>query len=316
MKLWRGLIVGALAALAASAATADASVGRIQEVRGTVRIDAFGKGAFIEAIEGDLLYEASVIVVDRNGGAVIVVGDEETRIPAGSTVHVGEVQTVRKRRGLFAWARSVGRFVGSIIRTKNEDEEEVALGSRAAQASDESDDFSWVEEEDEDEQRYAKARQHIEAGEFEVALETFFEIEYDETDTYLPADLAFWTGLCYFQLGAFREAEAQLSRALEEGEMLTLEEPNMPADRLLAYQLGASRYLLGRPDEGTRLLTEAAGEALDDEIAGHALLVLIPALAETGAGNEARKQLDRARALDLGEEYAAELADLEKRIFR
>ncbi len=313
-KSWQRLILVGVVTVTTLQLYAD-GVGSIEDIRGQVTIDAFGTGAFISAIDGDVLYEQSVVSAGRTGSAVIVVGGERRPLPAGSTVRIRDVRTVSQRRGLFALARSVGRFVGSIIRSTRDEEEEVALGSRASESSDDDEGFSWVEEEDEDEQRYLAAREHAGAGEYDLALEKLLEIEYDETDIYTPEDLAFWRGLCYFQLAAFGEAETQLTAALEGCDTLTRDDPDLPLDRLLAYQLGTVRYLLGRPGAGTELLEEAAGRHDTDEITGNALLVLIPALAETGREDEARRYLSRARALRLGAEYAGLLDDLEKSAF-
>ena len=289
---------------------ADSDVGKVLSVQGEVRIDAFGKNTFLDALEGDLLYESSVIRTGNNGTAVLLILDKRTEIPPGAGIRVVELLETQQRTRSIGWFQALGRFLGDILESAGGSEEEVALGSRASEGGSEEESVAWVEEMEDDDELFLSAQEKIGEQDYSGALADLLQIESEESFLYLEADLNFWKGFCYFQMEGYADAREHLARAHGEELFAEYEGEILPINRVLPFQLGASLYILGNEEESISYLEEVIAEKAKDEYTFYSFLLLIPILVATGQEEKARVRWDNARELFKGTDQESDIAGL------
>ena len=307
------LVAAILATIATLPAIAQTSVGRLVSVDGAVKIDAFGKGAFIGARKGDLLYKESVLKIPADGTATLEVGEKTHQAPPGATLRVADLLGSTERRTGLRWADALGRMVSSVARSVRGSEEQVTLGSRAADKSDTKDSVSWSVEEGDDEELYRTGRGKVAAGDPAGALKDLLAMEAESADAYSAAELAFWRGHCYFELGDHADAQAYLTAARREldADPLSLD-PGLA--RLGLLELGASQFYLGEARDSVSSLRTLVREKKADERTLYGYLFLVEALSGLGDRTGATAELRDAEKLFAGSASASQLAELRKKL--
>lgn len=294
-------------------AVAQAAVGRLVSVEGAVQIDAFGKGAFIGARPGEILYKESVLRVPADGTAALEIGKTTHQAPPGATLRVADLVGAVERKAGLRWIDALGRMVSSVARSVRGSEEEVTLGSRAADKGDTKRSVSWSVEEDDDEALYRTGREKAASGDPAGALKDLLAVEAGSADAYSAAELAFWRGHCYFELGAHADALTHLAAARRELEADPLSiDPGVA--RLGLLELGASQYYLGRPADSVATFRSLVREKKADERTLYAYLFLIEALNGLGDRTGATAELRDAQTLFAGSASASQLADLQRKL--
>lgn len=305
------LCMALCAAITASAA--DPSVGRIAAVSGSVLVDAFGKGAFIAAIRGELLYKASVLKTEADGRATIEIQGRTQEVPPAAIVRISDALAAGARKGGLAWFAALGNLVRSFGEASRKKESAQTLGSRAGNAGEGSslDGMDWEVEETEPSKVLEKAKMQIEAGSHSAALAALAKAD-PALEPALAWELSFWKGFCYYQLEDYADAARSLSaaRSLEGTSHVPLGAPQ--ERRMLLFQLGSSLFLLGQDKAAVApletLLAEKGGEAYEP----YAALLLARALAAAGETGKSRTVAAQWAKLSRGSPLEAEFAALAK----
>jgi tetratricopeptide (TPR) repeat protein len=294
-------------------AEAQTPVGKLLAVEGAVKIDAFGKGAFIAALRGDLLYKDSVLRVPATGSATLEVGSRSVQAPPGATLVVSDLLAATERRAGLRWIDALGRLVSGIGRSAKGSEEEVTLGSRAADKSEDSDAVSWSVEEEPGDGLFRTGREKIAAGDLAGALKDLLAVENRSGDTYTTAELSFWRGQCYYELGDYRDAEVSFQASLRDtdADPLALD---ASLRRTLLLELGASRLYLGRPGDSVAPLRALVREKKADDRTLYGYLALVEALAAAGDRAAAASELRDADRIFAGSAGAKDLAELRAKL--
>lgn len=249
-------------------AAAETRVGTVTSVIGPVSIDAFGKGAFIAAVKGDPLYSSTIIRTGPNGRAVLDLQGQAQEVPPGATVKVADLAAAGTRKGGLSWFAAVGRLVRSFAGAAQDKSGELVLGSRAANASEDTG-MDWELEETDPAVLLPEARKSIEGGSYAAALETLGKADTTGSDPGLAWQVSFWKGFCYFQEEDYPDAVAHLSAAY--GQTGSGAASAAPADReMLLFQLGSSLYLVGREKDAAPVLSAYLREFPDGQFAGYA----------------------------------------------
>jgi tetratricopeptide (TPR) repeat protein len=261
----------------------------VQSVVGAVTIDAFGKGAFIPAIKGDSLYSSSVLKTAANGRASIVLQGQARDIPPGATVMIADLVASGAKKSTLGWFAAVGKLISSFSQAAQRKENDLVLGSRAADVGQEETGagMDWEVEETDAATLIPEARQSIDAGKYEAALATLGKAE-PPSEPQPAWDLWFWKGVCFFQLEDYGDAAASLSsaHALEAKSRTPLGTPETRG--LLLFQLGSSWFLLGKNDAAIPLLGAYVEQNANGPYAPYATLLLSRALAATGDAARSR----------------------------
>jgi hypothetical protein len=267
------LLLFAVTALAA----AQARLGTVTAIIGTVSIDVFGKGAFIAAVKGDVLYASTILKTGTSGRATLDLQGRTREVPPGATVKISELAAAGARKGGLPWFAAVGKLVKSFADASQRKEEDAVLGSRAAEiTSAESTDMDWDVEETDAAVLIPQARKSIEAGGYAAALETLAKADVPRDRT-MAWQLSFWRGYCFFQVEDYPDAVRHLSAARDLG----APSPRLgsAAERaMLLFQLGSSLYFTGKESEAAAALDASLAEAPDGPCAPYArhLLAAIP----------------------------------------
>jgi tetratricopeptide (TPR) repeat protein len=273
MRRIPGLLL--LFVLSAVLAPAETRVGTVTSVIGSVSIDAFGKGAFIPAAKGDPLYASTILKTGANGRAVLDLQGTVNEVAPGATVKIAELAAAGAKKGRLSWFAAIGKLVRSFASASAGKEGDLALGSRAADASSEGTGIDWELEETDAGVLIPEARKSIEAGSYAAALETLGKADAPQNNASLSWQLSFWKGYCYFQVEDYPDAVTHLSAAYALGTSA----PSVPEDRaMLLFQLGSSFYLVGREKDAAPVLGAYVMEFPDGPFAAYArdLLAAIP----------------------------------------
>ena len=257
----------------AAQAPAEARMGTVKSIIGSVSIDAFGKGAFIAAAKGDDLYASTVLKTGANGRATLDLQGQLSEVPPGATVKIAELVAAGAKKGGLKWFAAVGKLVKSFADASQRKEEDLVLGSRAAEVSGgDSTGMVWEVEETDATVLIPQARKSIEAGSYASALGTLAKAETPD-DPSVAWQLSFWKGFCYFQVEDYSDAVRHLSAARERWKSLPW--LATPADRaMLLFQLGSSLYLVGNEKEAGTVLGSYLAEFPDGQFAQYAKQVL------------------------------------------
>jgi predicted negative regulator of RcsB-dependent stress response len=123
-------------------------------------------------------------------------------------------------------------------------------------------------------------------------------------DPELAAEAAYLTGSAYFQLGDYANAARLLAEARRSFVL------GASDGRVLAFELGASWFLLGRPRDAIPLLEELAGSQVKDNYAPYAWLLLAKARVDAGDASGAKAAAEQGLRLYAGTEFEREFSDL------
>jgi tetratricopeptide (TPR) repeat protein len=263
------LLLFAVTALVA----AQARMGTVTAIIGTVSIDAFGKGAFIAAMKGDVLYASTILKTGVNGRATLDLLGQAQEVPPGGTVKIGDLAAAGARKGGLSWFAAVGKLLKSFADASRRTEDDAVLGSRAGEIkNDDSAEMDWDVEETDAAALFAPARKSIEAGGYAAALETLAKAEAPR-DRAVAWQLSFWRGYCYFQVEDYSDAVRHLSAARDLGD--TSPRIGSAAERaMLLFQLGYSLYLTGKEKEAAVALSSSLVESPDGPCAPYARRLL------------------------------------------
>jgi TolA-binding protein len=264
-------------ATCAASASAEARMGKITSIAGTVSIDAFGKGAFITAVNGDDLFASTILKTGTGGRATLDLQGRVFDVPPGATVKIAELAAAGAKKGGLPWFAAVGKLVKSFTDASQRKESDLVLGTRAANASaGDSTESEWEVEESEAAVLIPQARKSIETGGYASALETLAKAETPD-DPALAWQLSFWKGFCFYQVEDYPDAVTHLSAAREK--VKSSPQLAAPAERaMLLFQLGSSLYLVGNGKEAAAVLGSYLSEFPDGQFAQYSrqLLAAIP----------------------------------------
>ncbi|MGA2977295.1 MAG: tetratricopeptide repeat protein [Spirochaetia bacterium] len=289
---------------------AETPAGKITALSGNVQIDAFGKGAFIAAILGDALYSASVIKTDADAKATIDLQGITRQIPPGATVVIGDLLSSAAKKGGLGWFAALGSLFQSFSNASQHKNEEVVLGSRAADVgSEQGSGYEWMEEEDSAEEILPQAQADIRNHDWGAALARLAKAE-APTDPSVAWDLAFWKGYCFYQSEDYDDAAAALSPAYD-AMTSSKATPSSPANRrILLFQLGSSWFLLGQEKRAVPLFESLVADQIDDDYQPYAYLLLARSLKASGDAQRARTIAQEAGKKYSGTALASEFAAL------
>lgn len=286
---------------------ADPQVGSVMDISGDVRIDAFGKGVFIKAIKGDVLYAASAIATGPDGRAAIEVQGRTQQIPPGASIALRDLLTAAQKKRDLGWFAALGSLIQSFSAPSQRKGEEVVLGSRAAEVGNGTADDEWIVEETDAATLLSDARADIGGGAWVSALARL-EKAAPPADPAVAWSLAFWKGTCLYQIGDYGDAAAALSPAYEAMRASRVS-PAAGERRILLFQLGSSWFLLGQEKRAVPLFEALVADRVEDGYQPYAHLLLARSLKESGdAGRSrsvAREAADKYRGTGLEGELAA-----------
>ena len=294
---------------AAALLSADTKLGSIQSFSGTVTIDAFGKGAFIAVVKGDVLYSSSVLNTGAAGRSRIELNGQVLEIPPGATVKISDLVSTSAKKGGLGWFAAVGKMLKSFSAATQQNDTERVLGSRAAEIGQEgAGETEWEVEETDAVTILPDARKSIEAGSYSSALEKLAKAE-APADPAVSWDLSFWKGYCYYQVEDYGDAGANLAAAyaLSRSSKTVLGSPGNRGT--LLFQLGSSYFLLGREKDAGPVLDTYLDENPDGQYAPYATLLLARSLAAAGDTYRARSiaadAVKKYKGSDLENEFAS-----------
>lgn len=299
--------------LAAFSAAADPSIGKIASLSGRVLIDAFGKGAFIAAIRGDLLYKASVLKTEAESRATIELQGRSQEIPPGATLRVADLLSASVRKGGLAWFAALGNLVRSFTEASQKKESDLTLGSRAGNASENSGmgEMDWEVEETDASKILPVALKEIRLGNYSAALGVLAKAD-PPTEPSLAWDLSFWKGFCCYQIEDYPDAVAYLSAAQAAAGAAKAPLGSAQNRRMLLFQIGSSHFLLGQDRAAIAPLEAYLAERSGEGYEPYAALMLARALAAAGDAGKARTVAEEAGRVYRGSGLESEFAALLK----
>lgn len=296
-----------------SAGAADPSLGKVVSFSGRVLIDSFGKGAFIAAIRGDLLYRATVLKTEADGRATIELQGRSQEIPPAATVKIADLLAAGAKKGGLGWFAALGNLVRSFSDASQKKQDELTLGSRAAEApqGQGGDEMDWEVEETEASKILPGAKKEIGARNYAAALAELAKAD-APTDPAVAWDLSFWKGFCYYQFEDYGDAVKNHSDAyrLMKASRTPLGTPQNR--RMLLFQLASAQYLLGQERVSVPLFDEYLAERSGDAYEPYAYLLLARALSASGDARRARTVAEEASRKYKGTELEGDFAVLLK----
>ena len=218
---------------------ADTEVGEIVEIDGYVSIDTFGAGKFIEAVEGEVLYDSTILRVGFESSAQIRVSDESKTIPADTEVSLAAISSASERKRRRRWLPSIVGAVKDLLSSRSDEEETVELGSRAAEV--ESDTTVWMLDEEDDEVLFEDAREFIETGNYAEALDRLNLILF-VPEAALPGEIEFLKGHALYHLELYQPAINMYQEAEYETSISGVPIDFIPYRDALYFEWSASNY--------------------------------------------------------------------------
>ncbi|MCX7040249.1 MAG: hypothetical protein NT005_14090 [Spirochaetes bacterium] len=293
-----------------SAGAADPFLGKVVSFSGSVLIDSFGKGTFLAAIRGDLLYKPSVLKTGADGRATIELQGRSQEIPPGATVKVADLLAASAKKGGLGWFAALGNLVKSFSEASQKKDDQLTLGSRAADVSQGQggDEMDWEVEETDAARLLPEAQKEIGLRNYSAALAELAKADVP-SDPAVAWDLSFWKGFCFYQLEDYGDAAKSHSEAYNRMKASKTAIGSPQNRRMLLFQLASSQYLLGRDTLSIPLFDEYLAERSGDAYEPYASLFLARALAAAGDARRARNVAEEAvrkyRGTALEGEFAA-----------
>ncbi len=292
-------------------AAAGSSVGRISSLEGKVLIDQFGKGAFIAAVRGDLLYPATVLKTPADGSARIDLEGMLRDIPPGSSVRVSDLLAAGARRAGLPWFSAVAGLIRSFTEAAKKTEETPTLGSKAGDASGGAGagDVDWALDEADAARLLPLAEASIGEGRYADALATLARAD-PAANPALEWDVCFWRGFCHFQLEDYAGAVRHLLKAQAVGREAVGTADTEARGRMLLFQIGSSYLLLGQESLAIPPLESYMAQRKGEPCDPYAALTLARALAAAGETAKARIVAEEGRRTWRGTALEKEFAAL------
>jgi len=291
----------------------NTAVGKVVSFSGTVLIDAFGKGAFITPLQGDVLYSTTVIKTGADGNAVLDLQGKRQQLAPGATVKIRDLLASGTKKGALGWFQALGNLFKSFSEASQKKEDEVVLGSRAANVAEQQggNEVEWEVEETDAAKILPDVRAHIEKQSYNEALADLARVD-SPSDPALAWEVSFWKGFAFYQTEDYGDAAANLSAAWQT--MQTVESPpgNPRLRQILRFQLGASWFLLGQEKSSIPLFEAYLAEGPADEYEPYAYLFLAKALNATGDSKRAKSVAGDAAKKYKGTDIAGEFDSLLK----
>jgi hypothetical protein len=283
-----------------AACAADTMVGTITAMSGTVEIDAFGKGAFILAVRGDRLSDASVIRTGEQSNATIELMGTTVQVPPGATFRIADAIEGQRRTTRLGWLPAVVAVLRDAVASFSSSGSDVVLGSKSAEVMSEG--TEWIVEEDDPEQLLLDARKEVQEGSWLSALRSLEAIPESATGTLPPGEVAFLRGSACFGLADYATARTLLA----EAEPLVRGSADPEATRILPvllFQLGAARFFIGEDGPAVDALDAFVALGTDSPFAPYGYQLLLQALVARGERARAQQVLSRARDRFAGTEH-------------
>jgi hypothetical protein len=301
------LAAALLTAVVPSSFAADTVVGAITAISGSVEIDAFGKGAFIPAVRGDRLYDATVIRTSPQSGASIELLGKASQIPPDTTFRIVDAMEGQRRTTRLDWFPALLGVLKDAVASFGSSGSDVVLGSKAAEATTGPDE--WIVEEDDSEQLLLDARAAVREGNWLRAMSTLDKIPESAARALPPGEAAFLRGSACFGLGDYATARTQLAKAepLVRGSAEPGAAGMLP---LLLFQLGASRFFVGEDGPAVETLASFLSLDADGPFAPYGTQLLIQALAARGDRARAQQVLAQAKVRYAGTVHESEFTSL------
>lgn len=291
---------------------AQTKLGTVKSFSGDVTIDAFGKGTFIKVIEGDALYASTVLRAGPDGHAKLDVRGTTKEIPPGALVKIADLMSASARKGGLAWFAAVGKLIKSFSEASQAKEDDLVMGSRAAEVAPSDTESTMQWEGDTDAASILpEARKTIDTGDFDAALEKLNKAEMP-SDPARAFELLYWKGFCYFQLEDYPDATTCFSDAYTRLGP-SRDAVSTPDQRsFLLFQLGSSYFFLGKEKEAVPVLAQYLADNADAPLAPYATLLLARSLAASGDAGRARSLAVAAAKKYRGTDLESEFVSLQK----
>ena len=268
---------------------ADTEVGKIVEIDGSVSIDAFGAGKFIEAVEGDTLYDTTILRVGYESSAQIEVSEETKTIPAETEVELSAISASSERKRRRRWLPSIVGAVKDLLSSRSTEEDSVELGSRAAEV--ESDTTVWMLDEEDDEVLFEDARELIETGNYADALDKLNMILF-VPEAALPGEIEYLKGHSLYHLELYQPAILMYEEAEIEAENSGIPSEFLPFRAALYFEWSASNYMLGNASDAVEIFERSGAE--DSDLAPFAIIIYAASLSEIGRRGDAETVVEDA----------------------
>jgi tetratricopeptide (TPR) repeat protein len=296
-----------------SAGAADPSLGKVVSFSGSVLVDSFGKGTFLAAIRGDLLYRTSVLRTAADGRATIELQGKSQEIAPGATVKIADLLVASAKKGGLAWFGALGNLVRSFSEASQKKDDQLTLGSRAADVSQGQggDEIDWEVEETDAARLLPEAQKEIELRNYSAALAELGKAD-APSDPAVAWDLSFWKGFCFYQLEDYGDAVKSHTDAYKRMKASRTAIGSPQNRRMLLFQLASSQYLLGQDMLSIPLFDEYLAEKSGDAYEPYASLFLARALAAAGDAKRARTVAEEALRKYRGTALEGEFASLLK----
>ncbi len=296
-----------------SVGAADPSLGKIVSFSGSVLIDSFGKGTFLAAIRGDVLYKTSVLRTEADGRATIELQGRNQEIAPGATVKISDLLAVSAKKSGLGWFAAVGNLVKSFSEASQKKDDQLTLGSRAADVSQGQggDEIDWEVEETDAARLLPEAQEEIKLRNYAAALAELAKADVP-SDPAVAWDLSFWKGFCFYQLEDYGDAVKNHSEAYSRMKVSRTAIGSPQNRRMLLFQLASSQYLLGQEKLAIPLFDEYLAERSGDAYEPYAYLLLARALGATGDARRARTVAEEGSRKYRGTALEGEFAALLK----
>lgn len=306
-QLFAAALLAGLLLPVPAAFAADAQVGTITAFSGTVQVDAFGKGAFIAALRGDRLYEASVVRTGPQSSATVELLGKTVQVPPAATFRIAEAIEGQRRTSRLGWFPALLGVLKEAAASFGSSGSDMVLGSKAADLS--SDDNEWIIEEDDPEQLLLDARMAVREGNWLQALDSLDRIPAGAADTLPPGEVAFLRGSACFGMADYATARTLLAKA----ELLIRasgDPETAQALPVLLFQLGAARFFIGEDGPAVDALASFVEHGADSPFAPYGYQLLLRALVARGERTRAQQVLAQAKARFAGTAYEREFTAL------
>lgn len=197
---------GFLAALAllSGVLSAQEAVGVILSIDGYAEIDAFGQGQFIQAREGDRLYEASKIWTDYDSWVTIEIDEATFEVAPNSTSRIETFTSDRRQSGGPGILARLIRGLADALAPPPEVEQSFGT-ARASEAQTAPSGGFFLLDVDPDE-AFALGQEALEAGDFRGAVEHLRAIELPENGSFPLEEYYVSTTWALMGLGDFDAA--------------------------------------------------------------------------------------------------------------
>jgi tetratricopeptide (TPR) repeat protein len=268
-------------------------VGKILGISGSVTIDIQGKGAYIKAIAGDLLYDKSVIKTGDGAYVVVEIDNKVINLVPNSTIVVEKIANQESDKFMID-SVSLGRLMKlleQLIESNFLKEEETVHGTIRGYTEKNCDNFIWEWPVDLD--LYDNALTAMSAKEYSRALGYLKAIGNPDNMGVSPS-IDICRALCSFFLYDFKSADLSLATPHER---VAQNMDDYNTITLIGFIRGICWFFLGNMERSQQELKSCLSRTNCNELIPYAYHMLALSLLQTGQRKEAIKYL--RSALDL-----------------